>query len=318
MYLLLKEKTKDLAIVDDTTLRKQIQEKKPDRSVPSAYVEKLKYMRYSPNTVKTYVSLFANFMKYFSACDLDKITEAQIRNYQLYLVDKRKVSASTQNQAINAIKFYYEKVLGQQSKEYWIDRPRKARELPKVLSENEVLAMLKATTNLKHKSIIAVLYSAGLRRGELLNLRKEDIFFDKNIIFVRGGKGKKDRITLLSANTAKVLKRYLEMDKPKKLLFEGPGGTPYSPTSVGNIIKEAARKAGIQKRVTAHMLRHSFATHLLEQGVDVLYIQHLLGHYSPKTTAIYAQVSNKSLRKIISPLDAILGGKNLKTNRLNE
>lgn len=318
MYVLLKAKTNGLAVIDDAKLRKQMQATKPVPAVPPAYIEKLRYKRYSPNTIKTYVSLFADFVKYFSACDLDKITEEQIKNYQLYLVDKRKVSASTQNQAINAIKFYYEKVLGQQRKEYWIDRPRKSRQLPKVLSENEVLAMLKATANLKHKSMIAVLYSAGLRMSELLHLRKEDVVFDKGIIFVRAGKGKKDRTTLLSANTAMVLKKYLDNYKPKYWLFEGPGGTGYTSTSVNSVIKEAAKKAGVNRRVTAHMLRHSFATHLLEQGVDVLYIQHLLGHYSPKTTAIYAHVSNKSLRKIISPLDAILGDKNLKTNKLKQ
>ncbi len=317
-YVLLKEKTKGLANLDDSDLRKQIQEKKSVFSVPPAYIEKLKYKRYSPNTIKTYVSLFADFMKYFSACDLDKITEGQIKNYQLYLVDKRKVSVSTQNQAINAIKFYYEKVLGQQRKQYWIDRPRKGWQLPEVLSENEVLAMLKATANLKHKSMIALLYSAGLRRGELLNLRKEDIAFDKGIIFVRGGKGKKDRTTILSKNTAFVLKKYIDNYKPKYWLFQSPEGLQYSGTSVNVIIRDAAKKAGIGRRVTAHMLRHSFATHLLEQGVDVLYIQRLLGHYSPKTTAIYAHVSNKSLRKIISPLDAILGDKNLKTRKLNQ
>jgi site-specific recombinase XerD len=196
--------------------------------------------------------------------------------------------------------------LGGERKYYEIDRPRKEKKLPKVLSEKEVLDILNATTNIKHKSILATLYSSGLRIGELLNLRIADISYDKSLIFVRGGKGNKDRTTILSDSIAIVLKQYINQYHPKYWLFEGIAHKQYSAGSIRQLLKRAAKNAGILQNVTPHMLRHSFATHLLEQGVDIRYIQTLLGHNSPKTTAIYAFVSDKSLRKIKSPLDSYL------------
>ncbi|NOY97387.1 MAG: tyrosine-type recombinase/integrase [Chlorobi bacterium] len=158
-------------------------------------------------------------------------------------------------------------------------------------------------------------YSAGLRRSELLNLRKQDVLFDKKMLFVRGGKGKKDRVTLLSDSLVIVLKKYLIAFNPNYWLFEGPGRSQYSASSIINILKKAAKKAGIIKNVTPHILRHSFATHLLEQGVDLRYIQTFLGHDSSKTTEIYTDVTKKSLAKIKSPLDTILNDNKLANNK---
>lgn len=274
--------------------------------VPSQYLEILIRKRYSPNTIKTYSSYMKSFMKEFHHIPLDTITNQQINDYILKLIRTKGISPSQQNQRINAIKFYYEKVLGQDKMLLHIERPRKSRELPKVLSEDEVLGILNNIDNLKHKAIIGTIYSAGLRRSELINLRKQDLNFERKIIFIRGSKGNKDRNTILSKFLAIMLRKYLDEFRPNYWLIEGMNRNRYSATSITKILKRAAIRAGIEKNVTPHMLRHSFATHLLEQGVDIRYIQTILGHGSTKTTEIYTHVSNKSLSNITSPLDVIL------------
>jgi len=276
-----------------------------------AFAKKLKVRRYSINTYRTYGSLFKAFLAYHAGHDPQTITDEQVRQYLHHLITEKHISRSTQNQVINAIKFYYEQVLGRPKQRYWIDRPRKTRQLPQVLSEAEVLAMLQATVNLKHACIIGLLYSAGLRRGELINLKKSDVDINRQVINIKRGKGQKDRQTLLSARLLEGMKAYIKAYQPKYWLFESPSRKQYSATSVGQVVKKAARKAGIAKRVTPHMLRHSFATHLLESGTDTRYIQELLGHNSIKTTEIYTHVSKQALNKIKSPLDRILGDKPL-------
>lgn len=278
------------------------------KPVPAEYLEKLKRKRYSINTIKTYTGCFRDFINYFGDHDIEDLTELEIHQYQDYLIRERHISSSTQNQVINAIKFYYEKVLGQPKSEYWIDRLKKEKRLPEVLSKEEVLQMLKATNNLKHYTIIALLYSAGLRRSELLNLRLKDINFDRQQIWVRGGKGMKDRTTLLSENLIPVFKRYLDDYKPNYWFVEGPNRKPYSTASVAAVVKNAAQNANLQKVVNPHMLRHSFATHLMDNGVDTRIIQKLLGHNSIKTTSIYTHVSQKDLQKIVSPFDHLPKG----------
>lgn len=185
------------------------------------------------------------------------------------------------------------------------------------MTEIEVLRMIQVTDNVKHKTILCVLYSAGLRKGELLNLRKQDIFFDKNLIFVRGGKGKKDRTTVLSENLKKLLTIYLRDYKPNYWLLESATRSRYGASSVAKIVKRAAKLAGIERTITPHMLRHSFATHLLEQGLDLRYIQQLLGHGSSKTTEVYTHVTTKSLSKIKSPLDTFLESQNSQNQNIN-
>ena len=165
--------------------------------------------------------------------------------------------------------------------------------------------------------LIVTIYSAGLRRSELINLRKQDVDFDKSIIFIRGAKGKKDRITLLSNTNAELLKKYLQQYSPNYWMFESPDRKKYSTSSIAKVLNQATVKAGLNKKVTPHMLRHSFATHLLEQGVDIRYIQNLLGHESTKTTEIYTHVSKKSLANIKSPLDRIFESKQQDNNNLH-
>ncbi len=284
----------------------QREEVKPKRDCPASFIKKLTMKRYSKNTIRTYTSMLREFINYYPKKSLKNITQKEIERYLVYLVEQRRVSRSYQNQAINAIKFYYEQVLGRDRQTYYIERPRKKRTLPKVLPEATVMHILHALSNLKHRALLTVLYSSGLRVSELVGLRKHDINYDKNIIFVRGGKGKKDRTTLLADKAADILERYLSEYKPNYWLFEGPHRKSYSTSSVRAVLRKATRKAGVEQRVTPHMLRHSFATHLLEQGTDIMYIQRLLGHRSPKTTAVYVKVSQQSLANVTSPLDAIM------------
>lgn len=274
--------------------------------LPQGYLEKLKIKRYSESTIRTYSTYMLDFMKAFDGHDLTEITTEQINAYILSLIRDKGISESQQNQRINSIKFYYEKVLGRKKEYYSIDRPRKSNPLPKVLTENEVLSMLNFTTNLKHKAIIGTIYSAGLRRSEIINLRIQDIHFDKKMLFIRAAKGKKDRATVLADSTSEVLKKYMNEYRPNYWMFEGVNRKQYSSTSIERIVNKAGNRSGINRHVTPHMLRHSFATHLLEQGVDVRYIQTLLGHSSIKTTEIYTHVSKNTLANIISPLDSLL------------
>ena len=214
----------------------------------------------------------------------------------------RKVSISYQNQAINAIKFYYEQVLGGQRKTYFIDRPKKEKTLPVVMSEEEVISVLKVTNNIKHKAILMVIYSAGLRISECVNLKIKDIDSKRMQIRVEQGKGNRDRYTILSVKTLLFLRKYFLEYRPKVYLFEGQKGEQYSTRSIQNLFKNATRKAGIQKKVTVHTLRHSFATHLLGNGTDLRYIKYLLGKASRKTTEIYTHITNKGMDQLKTPM----------------
>lgn len=260
--------------------------------LPKGYIEKLDQKRYSENTKKIYISYMTDFINFFNDVDLENITPEQINGYILELVRKQNISISQQNQRINAIKFYYEKVLGNKREEYQIDRPRKERKLPDVLDKGEIEKMIRVTKNIKHKCLIALIYSCGLRRSEAINMKLEDIDSKRMLIKVKGGKGKKDRYIQLSPHLLGLLRTYYKKDKPNLYLFEGAGGKQYSVTSLLKVIKQSAYKAGIKKRVYPHILRHSFATHNLEQGIDIRYIQAWLGHSSIKTTEKYTQVSN--------------------------
>jgi len=257
-------------------------------------------------------------VNYFINVSLKDISEEQIKHYLYNKIEKDKISYSTQNQIVNAIKFYYEAVLGNIRKVYRIERPRKKFNLPKVISEENIIKLLKVTTNLKHKCIIAMLYSKGVKRSELINLRLQDIDFEKNFVYISKGKGKKDRITILGEKIQILLKRYIEEYKRKYWLFEGAGRKRYSTESIRNIIKKSQKMAGIQTEITFHVLRYSFATHLLDKGVDIRYIKKLLGHHRLETTSISTHVSSRSLANIKSPLDEILSDSKLKHNNLKK
>jgi len=274
--------------------------------------QKLILRGYSENTQRTYLQHFKEFLLFFYESHPVDISETEIRNFILFLIEKRKLSKSTQNQAINSIKFFYEKVLLQDRKVYYLERPMKDKRLPEILSQEEVISIFEALDNIKHRTMLMLIYSAGLRRSEMLSLRIGDADFDRNIVFIRGGKGHKDRQTVLSQNLVPMLEQYLKEFKPGFWLFEGRAGERYSASSLQQVFKQAAKKAGLKKIVRLHMLRHSFATHLLESGTSTRYIQVLLGHESPKTTEIYAHVSRFALDKIKSPLDQIVSKKQIK------
>jgi integrase/recombinase XerD len=186
---------------------------------------------------------------------------------------------------------------------YYIQRPKKEKILPNVLSENEVQLILNHTDNLKHKAILSLIYSAGLRRGELINMKINDIDSKRMYVIIRQGKGRKDRYSILSEKVLELLRRYFKEYQPKEWLFEGQFGGQYGASSIQHILKDAVALSKIRKKVTVHTLRHSFATHLLERGTDIRYIQELLGHQSSKTTEIYTHITQRGLGKIKSPLD---------------
>lgn len=269
---------------------------------PESYLAKLELKRYANNTVRTYVSCFESFINYYKELNVDHINENDIRLYLQKLIQE-KCSNSYLNQSINAIKFYYEVVLEMPNRFYGVERPRVENRLPKVLSKEEVLALINNTNNIKHRCVASLLYSAGLRRSEVLNLKPEDIDGKRMVIRVGSGKGNKDRYTILSHTLLKDLRKYYIKWRPAKYLFEGPFGQQYSGESVAKIVVEAAKRAKIKKRVTPHMLRHSFATHLLESGTDLRYIQVLLGHSSTKTTEVYTHVATNVYFNIKNPLD---------------
>lgn len=268
--------------------------------------ELLHLKRYSPNTIKTYKYCFKEFLYFYNSIHPDNITHQQIKKFILYLVNIKGIASSTQNQYINSIKFYYEHVLKREPQTYYIDRPKIGKKLPFVFTEAEVALLLNTVNNIKHRCILLCIYSAGLRISELVNLRLNDILSRQNCIHIRDAKGKKDRYTLLSEKLLIALRTYYQQYRPSYWLFEGPTAGQYSKTSIQKIFKRALKASGITQPATVHTLRHSFATHLLERGVNLRYIQTLLGHNSSKTTEIYTHISNKNLAKISSPLDFLV------------
>ncbi|MEQ9466445.1 MAG: tyrosine-type recombinase/integrase [Ekhidna sp.] len=259
--------------------------------------------RYSESTRQVYCHAFREFLKYVYPTPLHHVGTQHILKYHQYLIENRKLSRSSQNQSINAIKFYLEHVLGQDRQFFKLERPKKIQKLPQVLSLEEVRLILKATGNLKHKAILTTIYSTGIRIGELTSLRVEDVDPHGMRIWVREGKGVKDRFTVLSPLLLTLLREYYKKYRPMIYLFEGPDGQQYSSSSIRKVLKRSAVAAGIRKTIVPHTLRHSFATHLLENGTNLRYIQTLLGHTSTKTTEIYTHVSTKKLDEILSPLD---------------
>ncbi|NRB83499.1 MAG: tyrosine-type recombinase/integrase [Winogradskyella sp.] len=271
--------------------------KNGQRLCPETFLLKLELKRYSANTVKNYISSFETFINHFKHKELHEINEKDIREYLQKMI-KVGQSNSQINLAINSIKFYYETVLGMPNRFYSIERPRKKKSLPKVLSKQEIIRMIDCVENTKHKCIIGLLYSSGLRRSELLELMPTDIDSNRMLVRVCDAKGNKDRMTVLSARLLQDLRLYYKEYRPSNYLFESPNGSKYSGSSVLKVVKMAASKAGVHRKVTPHILRHSFATHLLEDGTDLRHIQLLLGHSSTKTTEIYTHVANNSFGRI--------------------
>jgi site-specific recombinase XerD len=266
----------------------------------------LKLRGYSPKTRKAYRGHIERFLRYYR-CDYQWLGEKEARDYLLHLLEERKVTHAYVNQAFSAIKILFKDVFRKNGVSFDIPRPKKERKLPEVLSQQEVFRLLNAIENNKHRTIMVLTYSAGLRLGEVVRLKKVDIDKERNLIHIHQAKGRKDRYTILSRVALEALERYLEQYRPEDWIFPGAEpGRHLHERSVQKIFEQAQEKAGIKKDVSVHTLRHSFATHLLEAGTDLRYIQELLGHQSSKTTEIYTHVSERHIGRIQSPLDSLM------------
>ena len=259
--------------------------------------------RYSENTINTYESMIISFFKYHHSKDIKEITKQDLIDFNTNYILANNYSYTYQNQLVNALKLFYKKVKNTDLDLEQLDRPKKAKRLPEVLSLDEVKELLTLTKNVKHKTLLSLLYSCGLRIGEALSLKLTSVDLERNLLHVKSGKGRKDRFVPLSVIMIQLLKTYYAQYKPKIFVFEGQNDANYSAVSARQVLKRALLHTSIKKHVTLHTLRHSYATHLLENGTDIRFIQELLGHNSPKTTMIYTHVSTTSLEKIKNPFD---------------
>lgn len=261
---------------------------------------------YSGSTIKTYTNEMAVFLKTIKNNAADEFNAKRLKDYLSYCAATLKLSENTLHSRMNALKFYYEQVLNR-SKFFWeIPRPKKPVQLPKVLSKEEIALLLRAIENVKHKTMLMLGYGCGLRVSEITSLKLIDVDENRRLIMIRKGKGKKDRIISLSPAMLIMLRNYKEKYNPVNYLFEGQSSnSSYSVRSLESIIHTAKEKAGIKKAGSMHMLWHSFATHLLDKGTDVVFIQKLLGHNDIKTTLRYLHVTNKGILNILSPIEDI-------------
>ena len=298
---------KDIEYKEEVPHKKRpyIELNEAEKDIIAALESKIILKGYSQHTRTLYRSELITFLTYHRFKDIPNLTKGEIEKYVLHTIQTQHVSESRQNGIINAIKFYYEHVLGKERTYYDIQRPKKSQTLPNVLSTVEIKRLLENPKNIKHKAILTTIYSAGLRLNEVIQLRIEDIHSDEGYIFIKGAKGKKDRRTVLSEVILKGLREYYILYKPSYWLFEGQDGGQYSTSSVQKILRRAVKSANISPWTTTHTLRHSFATHLLQQGVNLRIIQSLLGHSSAKTTQIYTHVLNINNKVVQSPLDEI-------------
>lgn len=266
----------------------------------------LRSKRYSESTVKVYSESIVIFLRYYADKDLEEIDNEDLINFNNAYILKNGLSSSYQNQLVNGVKLFFKAVNGFKMDVDLIHRPRREKLLPNVLSKEEVKLIITTPINMKHRVMLSLIYACGLRRSELLNLKPQDILADRKVIHIRQSKGKKDRIVPLSEVLLGHLREYFRLYKPITWLFEGQvKGQQYSAKSLQNVLKQALDRSNITKPVTLHWLRHSYATHLMETGTDLRYIQELLGHKSSKTTEIYTHVSTKSIENIRSPFDEL-------------
>ena len=268
-------------------------------------VELLKLKGYSNCTIKTYQNEFIQFLSTLKNYPVDSCDAQKVRSYLLYCYDHLKLTENTLHSRLNALKFYFEQVLHREKFFVDIPRPKKHSHLPKTIHANDIKKMFDATINLKHNTMLKLCYGMGLRLSEITNMKITDIDSNNMQVFIEKGKGKKDRYVNLPQSILEQLRAYYRVYRPKLYLFEGQDGGQYSARSTQQVFKNALHKAGINKQVGIHSLRHSYATHLLEQGTDIRFIQELLGHKDLKTTLLYTEVTNSSIRKVISPLDKL-------------
>ena len=268
-------------------------------------LQEMQLMNYSSHTIDAYLRSLTNLSNFFNLSP-DQLTIPQVKKYLHYRIEEKNCSVSYINQSISAIKILYEKVLERKWEGINISRPRKEVKLPVVLTQQEIGRLLTVTTNLKHKSILALTYSTGMRLNEVRLMKPSDIDSGRSRVKVSNGKGNRERYTIISDKVIVLLRDYYKKYRPVKYLFEGlRPGQPLEPNSIRLAFNKNIQKAGINKSVTFHSLRHSFATHLLEQGINLNLIQRLLGHHSLKSTMVYLHVASTDVDKIINPIDLI-------------
>lgn len=304
-----------VSIIDASCLKEKVgKEREALRNKRELSTETLKHIekfrswmlsrRYSDSTIGTYTDALRTFLKFYHTKAVADITNDDVIEFNNKYILANKLSASFQNQVVNAIKLFFRTIQHTNMNAELIHRPKRAFVLPNVLSKEEVKLLLNSLSNVKHKAMLSLIYSCGLRRSELLNLKLTDIDSKRNLIIIRQSKGRKDRIAPLSLKILELLREYFGAYKPKIWLFEGQDKkSRYDERSLASVLRLAVQKSKIKKPVTLHWLRHSYATHLLENGTDLRYIQEILGHSRSSTTEIYTHVSNKSIQKIVSPFD---------------
>ena len=264
------------------------------------------HCRYSRSTMRTYAASLITFLKFIKPRVALEVKEEDIVYFVTEYILRNGMSYAYQNQVLSALKLFYGEVYKTKLDIEKLNRPRREHRLPNVLGRGEVESILKAPLNLKHRTMLAMIYGCGLRRGELLNLESSHVDRERKLLIIKQAKGMKDRVVPLSDKMLARIREYREAYKPEVWLFEGQGkGKKYSEASLHEVFKQALKKSGIDKPATLHWLRHSFATHLLESGTDLRYIQELLGHKSSKTTEIYTHVSIRSIQNIRSPYDEL-------------
>lgn len=274
-----------------------------NRNALDRYIEQLQLKGYSPNTIRTYVTEFSQLLKTLKSFPVNDLTAEKLRSYFLYCINELKLSENIIHSRMNAVKFYFEQVLHQEKLFLEIPRPKKPSTLPKTISTRDIKKMLDTIENSKHQLLLKMCYGMGLRVSELVHLKITDIDSKRMQVLVSCAKGKKDRYVVLPESVLEQLRAYYQEYKPKEYLFEGQFGGQYSVRSVQQVFKNVMKKAKINKKVGVHSLRHSYATHLIEQGTDIRFVQELLGHNNIKTTMLYTALTDSSKRKIKSPLD---------------
>lgn len=300
-YSQLKNPTRKISKRKSRRIPRKISE--ANKEIVRAFVSYLRGLRLSENTVKVYFTFVADFVEFIKEKPLDELTNIDVRLYVEHQVKHKKYAISTHRQLVSAIKHFGAFLPESKLVIDQLPRPSNSRYLPTVLSKEEVIDILRATQNLKHRTVIALLYSAGLRIGEVIDLELRSIDIDRRQLFIKNGKGRKDRVVVLAESFIPLYRNYYMTYSPKRFFIESPTYGKYSPSSIRNFLKRSCNQAGIKKKVTPHTLRHSYATHLIENGVGLRYVQDLLGHAKPETTMIYTHVAKKDLLKIQSPLD---------------
>lgn len=291
-----------------TSTKQHLLAQVPDegRGFMMCLINQLLALNYSSSTLRTYSSSFLQFLRYFEFRNPELLSYHEIVGYLGYLME-RGLSATSGHSMVNSLQFYYQQVLGKREFELRIPRPKKEKKLPSVLTMEECLKLFQSVDNPKHKLLLLIGYGAGLRVSEIVQLQWRDILFSEYKIHIKNAKGKKDRMVMLPYSIVQSLELYRQLYKGKHYVFEGQfAGETYSAGSVQQVMRNALKKSGLEKKATVHTLRHSFATHLLENGTDIRYIQQFLGHSSIKTTTIYTHLTKSAVDKIQSPLDRMV------------